>query len=98
MSGVKGFTEFTRPGQAEKLIDIAGKFTVYDGNNEVNTNVDNIYSSYTDWVPVEAGQYLQAKLSLPANFVSDNYRWEFIITDKKNSQNSIKAVVNFQVK
>ncbi len=97
LSGVKGFTEFTQYGAPAKFVDFTGKFTVYDENNKIVKNVDNIFSSYIGGIPAVDAQYLQTKLTLPADFSAGSYRWEFIVTDKKNSSNSIKAVVNFKI-
>jgi len=81
----------------KSLVDITGKFTVYDSNNKIVKNTDNLFSAYPNGVNAADAQYLQAKLTLPAGFSSGSYRWEFIVTDNKNSQNSIKAVVNFKI-
>lgn len=97
LSGVKGFTEFSPYGAPAKFVDFTGKFTVYDSNNKIVKNVDNIFSSYIGGIPVADAQYLQTKLTLPVDFSAGSYRWEFIVTDKKNSSNSIKAVVNFKI-
>jgi len=98
LSGVTGFTEILQKGDPMKsLVDITGKFTVYDSNNKIVKNTDNLFSAYPNGVNAADAQYLQAKLTLPAGFSSGSYRWEFIVTDNKNSQNSIKAVVNFKI-
>ena len=97
LSGVKGFTEFTQYGAPAKFVSIVGKFTVYDEDNNIIVNNDNIFSSYIGGIPAADAGYLQAKLTLPADFSAGNYRWEFIITDKKNSENSIKTTVNFKI-
>jgi len=97
LSGVKGFTEFTQYGAPAKFVDFTGKFTVYNENNKVIKNIDNILSSYVGGIPVADAEELQVKLNIPANFPVGNYRWEFIITDNKNPENSIKAVVSFKV-
>ena len=98
LSGVKGFTTFHPYGAPAEFVDIAGKFTIYDGQNNVVNNDDNIFSSYIGGIPVADAQYLQAKLSLPANIPSGSYRWEFIVTDKKNSNNAVKSIINFEIK
>jgi len=96
LNDVKGFTELFDEVVSKKYLDLNGKNTVYDINNKVvfsDMNLDKIYADSN------SGHYqLHPFIVLDKSFPPGNYRWEFIATDKSNIKNSIKTIVNFQVK
>ena len=97
LNGIDGFTTFHKNGTSTIFVNVNESVAIYDGTGSVVYNNDSL-SPDIGGEPKSDSQDIITYITLPADITTGNYKWVFLMTDRKDSKNALKAEVNFKIK